>query len=63
MEFLFVLTPKDDDMFVLVVYQKRPGLTNLVVYTGGTTDLNGIAQECLDARDAITASVTAAPLF
>lgn len=63
MEFLFVLTPKETDEFVVVVYQKRPGLTNLVVYTGPSLPVGEIQSECVAAKDAILGNIAAAPLF
>lgn len=63
MEFLFVLTPKEDGEFAVVVYQKRPGLTNLVVYTGSSVPVDDIQSECVAAKDDILGDIATAPLF
>lgn len=63
MEFLFVLTPKADNEFAVTVYLKRPGLTNLVVYTGSSVPVGELQSECAAAKDDILGDVPEAPLF
>lgn len=63
MEFLFVVTPKGNDEFALTVYQKRPGKTNLVVYSGESVSVSGLQAEAEQAASDITTADPLAPLF
>ena len=63
MEFLYVLTPKGECEFVLTVFQKRPGMTNLVVYESATIEVSEISDAAFEALDTVLLAVPTAPLF